>query len=633
MNLASLFWLAPAFPLVVLALLSVAGSHLRRSAGWISVVAVACSAVVSGLGLTMAVNGVRSSVAVTWLQAAPIRFPLSLLLDPLSTLMALIVSVIAGIVFWYSVFYMRDDPRTSRFFAEMSLFAGSMLALVISGDLITLFIAWELVGICSYLLIGFYSERPGAGPASTKALFITRLADLAMLAGILLLANAFRDITIHDLISVTRAGQVPVGLLTASMSLVAIGALGKSAQVPFQGWLPDAMAGPTPVSALLHSATMVAAGVFVISRLYPLFSATPFLLAAIAWVGVITSLLGGLAALVEADLKRLLAYSTMSQIGLMMTGLGAGSLLAGILLLVVHAFYKSCLFLIAGALDRAGAGTSLEEMRGIGRDLPILGWAMLVASVALAGLPASFALPPKDPVLAAAWTVSSPLFWAALAAGLLTAAYSGRMFAVIVEGERARHERAPNPVPAGLIIPTATLAILIMLTFLANARILGRPLERLLGLHAPESLLPAALSLGVAAIGFAAPIWAQSRRPTEVAWRFIRPLAPFFKSEIFLVPAYEAFSDVSLTLVVWSGWFDRNLFDRLADSISNVFRRIIGALAAFNENAVDRSIHWSASELISFSEIARKVQTGRIENYLLGIILWALVLVAVSVLS
>ncbi len=652
MNPVTLFWLAPAFPFVTFSALAVAGSRLRRIAGWGSVFAVLCSVIVSALGLIATAHSAHSCVSILWFRTSANRFELSLTLDPLSALMALVVSVISGIVIWYAVSYMQNEERATRFFAEMCLFSASMLALVMSGDLITMFVAWELVGISSYVLIGFYSERLAAGAASTKAQFITRLTDLAMLMGVLLLANTLGNVTFAQLTSAADAGHVPVRVLTASAALIAIGALGKSAQVPFQGWLPDAMVGPTPVSALLHSATMVAAGVFVIARLYPVFAAAPHVLEAVAWIGVTTSVLGGLAALTEIDLKRLLAYSTMSQVGLMMTGLGAGSLLAGLLLLVVHAFYKSCLFLIAGAFDRAVQGTSLDQMRGVGRGMPVLLWAMLIASIALAGLPASLALPPKDAVLAAAWTSSPPLFWAALAAGLLTAAYSGRMFAIIAEGNFDMRQKAEKAVPKGFVAPIAILSILIPVTFLIDARIAGQPLERLFGLHAPEVLVPTVLSLCAASLGFVVPIWAQSRK---VVWPFLKPLALLFRSEMLLIPAYGALRRVSLAVaavsgwldhhvfdrgidsaargavkvVRFAGWLDRSVFDAHADAVAELFRRVISMLARFNEHALDWSIDSSAHRLIPWSDTVRRIQTGRIENYLLGIVLWAAILLVV----
>jgi NADH:ubiquinone oxidoreductase subunit 5 (subunit L)/multisubunit Na+/H+ antiporter MnhA subunit len=414
------------------------------SAG-IAIAAMTCASIVSILGLIDAAQGKRVVVGLPWLAVGSYRLVFALWLDPLSAVVATLVSVVGLIVFIYAASYMADDQRRGRFFAEFSLFTGSMLALVLAADLITLFIAWELVGLCSYLLIGFWFERPGAPQAASKAFFITRLADLAFLAGVLLLIGTIGTGNISTILRVSSAGHIPYGLLLAIALLLFAGAAGKSAQVPFQGWLPDAMLGPTPVSALLHSATMVAAGVFLVARLYPLFQAANPSLIIVAWVGVITSLLGGAAALVDTDLKRTLAYSTMSQIGLMFVGLGAGSLIACVLLLIAQAFYKATLFLAAEAVDRVVEGTAFERMGGLAKRMPLTAIAFAIAAAALAGLPVTIALPPKDPVLATAWQANSALYIAALLASILTALYSAFL--------------SVGPKAAGLAVLTRTLLV------------------------------------------------------------------------------------------------------------------------------------------------------------------------------
>src|SRR5712692_5077812 len=269
-----LFWLAPLLPLLVFALLAICLPRSGRLASGLAVVAMAGSALVSVLGLIDAARGKRALLSIPWLTVGGRQLSLGFWLDPLSALMATLVSIVGLIIFIYAVSYMAQDPRRGRFFGEFSLFAASMLALVLAADLMTLFIAWELVGLCSYLLIGFWFERPGAPAAASKAFFLTRLADLALLAGVLLLIGAVGNGRIDVVLDASTHGQIASGLLLAIALLVFAGAAGKSAQFPFQGWLPDAMLGPTPVSALLHSATMVAAGVFLVARLYPLFLVT-----------------------------------------------------------------------------------------------------------------------------------------------------------------------------------------------------------------------------------------------------------------------------------------------------------------------------------------------------------------------
>lgn len=621
-----LFWTVPLLPLVAFAVLAVFGFRLRRFAGWSAVFSVAWSTAASVLGLLWAAQDHKTEIAVSWLSVGSARFVFSLMLDPLSAISAFVVSLVTLVVFIYSITYMRDDSHVARFFTEFSLFAGSMLVLVMAADLMTLFIAWELVGLCSYLLIGFYLDKPEAPGASTKALVVTRLTDMAMLAGILLLVAHHASLGIVDL---NEHANLQHSLSTAAAAvLIAIGALGKSAQFPFQGWLPDAMAGPTPVSALLHSATMVAAGAFVIARLFPFFKANPDAMTLVAWAGVITSIVGGLAALVEKDLKRLLAYSTMSQLGLMMTGLGAGSLIAGMLLLIVHAFYKSCLFLAAGDFDHAVESTSLAKMRGIGRRFPPVFWAFLIAVVALAGLPAGVALPPKDPAMAAAWFSNGFLFWAALAGSVLTALYSGRAFAIIAEAQSDGRNTDLRPIPAGLIYPTAALGLLIMAAFLVNSRLLGQPLETFLRERAPESLPVTGITLTVALAAFFLPLWLQRRHRSEIVWPFLKPVTPALGSELGFTAVYRRIAAFANRIVQAVADFDRQVFDRLANGLASATLRVVRMVSDFDRTGVDRTISSSASELLPFSQWSRRVQTGRIENYLFGIVIWSIVLIS-----
>src|SRR5260221_11965667 len=334
MSGVQLFWLAPLLPLAAFVLLAVGLGRYGRLAAGLAVAAMAGSTLVSLAGLVDAAYGKHTLVSIPWLTVGGRQLLLGLELDSLNALVATLVSIVGLIVFLYAVSYMAEDAHMGRFFAEFSLFTGSMLTLVLAADLITLFIAWELVGLCSYLLIGFWFERPGVPAAASKAFFVTRLADLSLLAGVLLLIGATGSGRIDAALAVSTHGPIASGLLLAIALLAFSGAAGKSAQIPFQVWWPNAILGPTPVSALLHSATMVAAGVFLVAKLFPLFQAFGPSLQVVALTSALTSPLRGAAALGESDLKRTLAYSTMSQIRLVFVGLGSGSLLARVLLLV-----------------------------------------------------------------------------------------------------------------------------------------------------------------------------------------------------------------------------------------------------------------------------------------------------------
>ncbi len=608
MSGVQLFWLAPVLPLLVFALLAVGMVRYGQLASGLAVAGMAGASIVSILGLLDAAQGKRAMLSIPWLAVGGRQLSLGLWLDPLSALGATLVSVVGLVVFLYAVSYMAEDPSRGRFFAEFSLFTGSMLTLVLAADLITLFIAWELVGLCSYLLIGFWFERPGAPAAASKAFFLTRLADLALLAAVLLLIGKTGDGQIDHVLGASTHGKMASGLLLVIALLVFAGAAGKSAQFPFQGWLPDAMLGPTPVSALLHSATMVAAGVFLVARLYPLFLVAGPSLQVVAWTGAITALLGGSAALVEHDVKRTLAYSTMSQIGLMFVGLGSGSLAAGMLLLVAQALYKATLFLGAGTVDRAVGGTAFERMGGLARRMPLTAIAFAISVIALAGLPVTLALPPKDPVLAAAWQANTALFVVALAASLLTALYSARIFGLVFLGEASEPARQARDAKKGLLIPLLVMAGLIPFGLLADADLLGRPLDRLLGVSIPEVIIVTIYALSIALLGAALGLGARLRWPAYASWPAVNRVEPLFAGEFGLKAFYQGITRSGFWVVDWLGAFDRQVFNTLLGGI-------VAGVQAFIRGcgSIDRRVFDAFARMLADGTLAAVRASGRFD--------------------
>ena len=628
-----LFWLAPILPLVVFALAAVGLARYGRLVAGLAIAAMTGSLIISTLSLVDVVQGKRAFVSLPWLTIGGRTLSLALWLDPLAALMATLVSVVGLMIFVYAASYMAADPRLGRFFAEFSLFTGSMLTLVLAADLITLFIAWELVGLCSYLLIGFWFERAGAPAAASKAFFTTRLADLALLAGVLLLIGTLGNGRMDVVLAAPAQGKIAPVLLLAIALLLFTGAAGKSAQVPFQGWLSDAMLGPTPVSALLHSATMVAAGVFLVARLYPLFLAAGSALQVVAWVGVLTALLGGAAALVERDVKRTLAYSTMSQIGLMFVGLGGGSLLAGLLLLLAQALYKATLFLAAGAVDHAVGGTAFERMGGLAKRMPLTAIAFALAAAALAGLPVTLALPPKDPTLAAAWQVGGLLFAVVLLASLFTALYSARLFGLVFLGQASEPAQKAHEAKKGLLIPLLVMAALIPLGLLANAALLGQPLAQLLHVSAPELPAVTALALSLAIIGTAAGLWARQVWPSAVTWPLLKPVAPLLRGEFGFKPLYVLLTRLFFWLIMALGRFDHLVFDTFTEALAGATLALIRASARFDVRRVDAAVRDLGQGILALGQRVRVLQTGRIENYLLIVFVWGLGVMVVAVLA
>ncbi len=383
----------------------------------------------------------------TWFAVDGFAPGISLYLDGLSLTMLGVITGVGALIHLYAAWYMRGDPGYRRFFAYMNLFVAAMLLLVLGDNLLALFFGWEGVGLCSYLLIGFWYRDPANGHAARKAFVTTRVGDTAMAVGLFLL---FRELGTLDIQPLLGEAQVrwPAGspTLTLACLLLLGGAVGKSAQLPLQTWLPDAMAGPTPVSALIHAATMVTAGVYLIARLHPLYALSPTALAAVGWVGAITLLLAGGAALAQTDIKRILAYSTMSQIGYMFLALGAGAYSAAIFHLMTHAFFKALLFMAAGSVILAlHHEQDIFRMGGLRRKLPVAFWSFLIGSAALAALPyVSAGFWSKDAILFAAWGGGHTAWWSMGVAGaLLTGLYSFRLVFIVFWGP-ARSEARPH---------------------------------------------------------------------------------------------------------------------------------------------------------------------------------------------
>ena len=656
MTAADVFWVSPLLPLAVFGVLALGAAAWPRLAIGLAIGAAGLSAIVSIVSLVAVAGGQRAASSAVWLDVGGRPFALALTLDPLAAVMATLVCVIGLIVVVYAATYMADDVHVGRFFGLLSLFIAAMLALVLAGDLITMFIGWELVGLCSALLIGFWFARSGAGAAATEAFLITRFGDLALLLAVLLIIGRVGSARLDAALAAMVGGLMSPSFVAGVGVLLFIAAATKSAQLPFQGWLPDAMVGPTPVSALLHSATMVAAGVFLIARFYPIFETIPVLLEAIAWTGALTALLGGAAALVERDLKRALAYSTMSQLGLMFVGLGAGSLVAGVLLLVAQAFYKALLFLAAGVIDRAVGGTEFGRMGGLRRHLPWTFVGFVIGAAALAGLPVTVAAPPKDPVLTAAWLHHGSLFVVTLAASLLTALYTARIVGLIFLGTPPRAPARHVGERPGLLRPTLTLAALTPLALLINSDVLERPLERLLGDAAPHLPEMTVVAVAVAVLGVATVAWARHRWPDAIVWPPLRPVVPLFTQELGLRPAYARVADITIrivgamasvdrrvfdpignrvaeraiALVRSASRFDRAIFDSVATRAADATLRIIRAAAGLDVRRLDAFVAGVGRSILAVSGRLRVVQTGRIENYLLPVFVWGCVLIAVA---
>ena len=366
-------YLIPLFPLAAFAVNILFGRWLREKAAWLSIATSLASCGIAMPIIWEIIVGARHAAALheyslPWLWLGNQSLNVGFLLDPLAAVLLFVVTIIGTLIIIYSTGYMHDDPRTSRFFAYLSLFMSAMLTLVIANNYVLFFMAWEIMGLCSYLLIGFWFEKESAANASQKAFWTTRVGDVGFLLGILTLFIATGTLNFADLESVAavrHAAPLHETLLPFAALLIFCGTIGKSAQFPLHVWLPDAMEGPTPVSALIHAATMVAAGVYLVARSFPLFAAFPLVLNIVLFIGTLTAFMAAFIAVTATDIKKVLAYSTISQLGFMVAALGLGGLSAGIFHLTTHAFFKALLFLGAGSVIHGTGSQDLRELGGL----------------------------------------------------------------------------------------------------------------------------------------------------------------------------------------------------------------------------------------------------------------------------
>jgi NADH-quinone oxidoreductase subunit L len=462
--------LIPAIPLLGFLVLALFGQKLtRKTIGYIgagSVGIVALLTLIAGIGFLKSLPQVKSYSVVIWewINAGNLKADISFSLDALSLVFCFVITFVGFLIHVYSIEFMAKDEGFSRFFAYMNLFVGSMLILVLADNILLLYLGWEGVGLCSYLLIGFWYKEPANGYAARKAFIITRIGDTAMIIGIFILFLSFGTVNINDLMQQASERWVAgssIAVITAALLLG--GALGKSAQLPLQTWLPDAMAGPSPVSALIHAATMVTAGVYLIARTHILFSLAPIVQTAIAIIGATTLLVAGFSALTQHDLKRILAYSTISQIGYMFLALGVGAWSAAVFHFMIHAFFKALLFLAAGVVILVlSEEHDITKMGGLRKKMPVVFMTFLIGSASLSALPLITAgFYSKDAILwySISSETGSVLLWiAGITGAFLTALYSFRMIFITFFGEA---KTQPAFLPGKMMtIPLIILAVL-----------------------------------------------------------------------------------------------------------------------------------------------------------------------------
>lgn len=577
--MAEQFWTAPLWCVaasIVTTLLFVP----RRSTHWISalptLLAVAWSTVLALFAWSQYTSGLH--VQAKWLVVGDWSISIGARLDGLSALMMVIVSTVSLAVQVYSVGYMAGDSGFARYFAVMALFTAAMLGLVIADNLLLLYMSWELVGLCSYLLIGFWYRKPEAANAAKKAFVVTRFGDVGFLLGLILLSYAAGTFQIDQIESQVATGTLnPLfGSLPTFATVVALllfcGAVGKSAQFPLHIWLPDAMEGPTPVSALIHAATMVAAGVFLVARMFFLFEIAPTAMQVVTLVGGFTAFMAATIALAQFDIKRVLAYSTISQLGYMMMALGLGDRVAAMFHLGTHAYFKSLLFLTAGSVIHATHTQDMREMGGLLGRMRLTAVTALVGALALAGIFPLSGFWSKDEILLAAWRGNHLFAFAAgLATALLTAFYMTRLWVMTFLGEpRSEHAEHAHESPPVMSVPLLLLAIAAAVGGIGATAVRGA-LENPASGHASLSLPLAVAATLVAVIGIFAgyQIYRASHGQEPLQRRLPAPVYTLLERKWFIDDFFTFVVARAVLLTARAiAWTDRNVVDGVVNAVA-----------------------------------------------------------------
>jgi NADH-quinone oxidoreductase subunit L len=670
----SILWLIPALPIVAAGVIALLKQPHRKASATLSIGSLSLSLLLALFEFSHVLSDWTHGIAtrevfnLTWIQAGTANVDLGWILDPLSAVMLVMVSFVGLLIFIYSTGYMKHDENYTRFFCFLSLFAGAMLGVVISNSLLLLFMCWEIVGLTSYLLIGFWYKKPAAAAAAKKAFLTTRVGDVFLLLGIVWLFAQTGTLVLYKggggaIESAALAGLLSqhagLGLSAASAIglLIFAGAVGKSGQFPLHVWLPDAMEGPTPVSALIHAATMVAAGVYLVARVYPLMAAgalaggSTTALTVITWVGAFTAVFAALIAVAQNDIKRILAYSTVSQLGYMMAGLGLGGVAVGMFHLITHAFFKALLFMGAGSVIHGCHDE--QDIRRMGGLWSKMRWTFAtyaIGMLALCGFPLFFSgFWSKDGILEAAqhWSVAKTPFYMLVFGALLTAFYMTRQVSYVFFG-KWRGDKSAHESPRVMTVPLAILAF-----FAITLGAIGTPawpwfrafldghaatfdlngfmepgLFALMGLS--TLVVFAGIGLGWKLYGNHSPSPEQPDRLEQAAplvWGWLR-------DRLYIDELYGA---TVIAFYAWwarvADWLDRRVWGGVVTAVAGSFGLWAQLNRFLDTNVVDGSFDKGCEELNVGGGLLARVQTGRVQTYLRILALSVVALAALLIWS
>src|SRR5215472_5663095 len=614
-------WLIPLFPLLGTVVNAFFGRTIGRRAHGIAVSAIALSFLAACAVFMRVMHGETwTGDLFPWISAGSFKTAINAQVDHLSAVMLLVVTGVSLLIHLYSVGYMHDDPGYARFFTYLNLFVFSMVMLVLAGNFLVLYVFWEGVGLCSYLLIGFWYERKSAADAGKKAFIVNRVGDFGFGLGIMLIWVTFGTVNYGEVFAKADT-SVGVGTYTAIALLLFMGACGKSAQLPLYTWLPDAMEGPTPVSALIHAATMVTAGAYMVVRCHKLFEMAPVSLAVVAWIGTITAVFAASIALAQTDIKRVLAYSTISQLGYMFAAIGVGAYAVGIFHLVTHAFFKALLFLGAGSVIHGLQGEQdLRKMGGLAPRMLVTTVTFLVGALALSGVPPLSGFFSKDEILASAFHEGHRALWALLLIGaFMTAFYTFRLVFLAFFGAPRMSKDVAHHVhesPAVMTVPLVVLAVLAAVAGLAvgiptdHGTVFTRFLEPVFPVHTIEhggtgfALVLISALVAVAGVALAWVMYGVHAPRAESIGVARNPIHALLLHKYYVDELYDTVI-VRPLFLLWR-W----------------------CAQVFDQGVIDGAVNGTARVVIAAAGGLRRLQTGFVMNYALGILIGAVAVVA-----
>ena len=631
-------WLIPAIPLAASLLILSLRSSRRSASAALAVLGQIAALILSIAAFlpTLSSPGYRAFHNFSWFTFGENALRLGWVLDPLTAAMLVMITLVSLCIFVFSIGYMAEDKNFTRFFAYLSFFSAAMLGVVIANSLLLLFVCWELVGLASYLLIGFWIHNPSAAAAAKKAFITTRIGDIGFFLGLLWLYKSTGTLLFYDggRGCLESAGLLALGAAATSVALLIFcGAAGKSGQFPLHVWLPDAMEGPTPVSALIHAATMVAAGVFLVARVYPLFAVgavdgvTPSL-TVVVWIGVITALMAALIALAQADIKRILAYSTVSQLGLMMVSLGVGGVAAGIMHLLAHGFFKALLFLGSGSvIHGCHEEQDIRQMGGLRRLMPVTFLTYAIGMMTLSGVPLFFSGAwTKEEILHATahWPASRLPYYLMLAGVVLTALYMTRQMIYVFFGNRraaSTHAHESKPV---MTLPLIVLAICSVL-FSVVVTPAWPWLHDYLGGEVPHletnklfsPMLFLSLALVALGIGLGWFFYGGAGQAPDPLERSQPALFGFLEDRMGLDELYE------LTIIAlarfaarFSDWMDRYVWDGLVRMLGGIGQLFGIVTMGFDEHGINAGVDEATTGARGIGRLLSLAHSGKIQTYL-----------------